>query len=120
MSWGAPVAWLVTLTMGCSEPVPLPRSALPAPAPEARMVRSGTVQGYLAQPAQGEPQSERAILMLVETSDAANRELARESAQKGSTVLLTEAVETTDAKSYLGGLDGVEGVTVVCHRPTCP
>ena len=106
---------LLLLILACETAQPLPPSAKTPPAPAAQMVKSGDVSGLLVD---GDGSS-HAVLLLVDDFD----EAARTRAQMFSpapVLAITPATEIKAAQTYLSGLPGIKGITILCHREDCP
>ena len=104
------------LWMACEAAVPLPPKAMGPPAPNARMVQAGDVQGYLVQPVA--TPSPIAVLLLVEDMNDQTRSEAK--SHPNSTVLAIEPATSLDgASAYLRGLANIDEVRIICKRKKC-
>ena len=107
--------------LACSDPpTPLPPSAVEPTLAHGRMVRIGTVQGFLARPTVP-PRTPQVQLLLVTGQDETTRAAAIERAGSGRTVLAIDpTVPTDEAEQYLLDLSGADTVPRECLRPACP
>ena len=110
---------LLSLWLGCTEPVPLPAPKATAPAARGRMLQHDQVRGYISRPTDTTPTS--AVLLLVETIDTHSQNEADTRARGGVTVLAIDAqTHTQAAEQYLLQLPHIASVAQTCQRAQCP
>ncbi len=114
---------LLLTALACTSPAPtpLPPSKAPSLAAEGRMVRAGTVQGFLAQPRTKTTRPLPGILILIPEHSEATRADATSRATTGARVLAIDpTVSTPAATDYLRGMSTTAEIETVCLRAACP
>ncbi len=108
---------ILMVMLACGEAAELPPKVhIPTPT-NSRMVQMNSFRGFLQRPA--EANSSEAILKIVETITAAERESAKGFSQQ--TVLIIERDQNVQAATaYLNGLADITSVRTMCTVQQCP
>lgn len=112
----------LALLLGCArEPaLPLPEPRRAEPTVQARMVRMGSVEGWIARPVAPAETPRPGQLLLVEALDPASKLEASRLAELGSVVLVVAPeISTQAATAYLAGMPDVHAVQTRCLRSAC-
>lgn len=110
------------LLLGCrpEAPAELPPPARSQPTASGRMVRAGSVRGYIARPV-ADGSGRTGTLVLVDAHDDDSRAVAMALAEQGGVALAIDAgTELGAARTYLDGMADVGRVVVQCKRASCP